>query len=94
MEVQKEDACYCCTEDLNVDAEITADVYITVPKPDTVRIDIYSNVAPGFWDATCCILTAAAFWPILGFGQLQTGAIKDWQYLAGFLPSSPSSPPS
>ena len=86
LEVQKKNACYCATEDLDVDAEITADVYISVPAADTVRIDINSNVAPGFWDATCCILTAAAFWPILGFGQFVTGAIKDWQYMLGFLP--------
>jgi hypothetical protein len=86
LEVEKKDACYCFTEDLDVSAEITADVYISVPKLDTVRIDINSNVSPNFWDATCCVLTAAAFWPVLGFGQLVKGGIKDWQYLVGFLP--------
>ena len=86
LEVEKENACYCFTEDLNVTAEITADVYISVPKLDTVRIDLYSNVAPGFYDASCCILTAAAFWPILGFGQMTTGAVTGWEYMAGFLP--------
>jgi hypothetical protein len=86
LEVEKKDACYCFTEDLDVSAEITADVYISVPKPDTVRIDLNSNVAPGFWDASCCVLTAGAFWPVLGFGQMATGAITGWEYMAGFLP--------
>ena len=86
LEVEKENACYCFTEDLNVTAEITADVYISVPKLDTVRIDLNSNVAPGFYDASCCILTAAAFWPILGFGQMTTGTVTGWEYMAGFLP--------
>ena len=86
LEVEKKNACYCFTEDLDVAAEITADVYIAVPKLDTVRIDLYSNVAPDFWDASCCILTAAAFWPILGFGQMATGAVTGWEYMAGFLP--------
>ncbi len=86
LEVEKENACYCFTEDLDVSAEITADVYISVPKLDTVRIDINSNVAPNFWDASCCILTTAAFWPVLGFGQMATGAVTGSEYMAGFLP--------
>src|SRR5262249_50075393 len=86
LEVEKKNACYCFTEDLNVSAEITADVYITVPKQNTVRIDLYTNVAPDFWDASCCVLTAAAFWPILGFGQMAAGKITNTQYTLGYLP--------
>lgn len=86
LEVEKENACYCLTEDLDISATITADVYITVPTQDTVRIDLYTNVAPDFWDASCCVLTVASFWPILGFGQMAMGKITTWEYMAGYLP--------
>jgi hypothetical protein len=86
MEIKKIHACWCGSEDLNVTAEVDADVLISVPADNTLRLDVYVDVSPDFFDAACCVLTAAAFWPILGTGQVIKGKIKEWQYWLGFLP--------
>lgn len=86
LEVEKKDACWCFTEDLDIEAEIEADVVISVPKEDTLRIDVYVDISLDGWDATCCVLTAAIFWPVLGLGQAIKGKIDAGMYWLGFLP--------
>jgi hypothetical protein len=75
FEVEKKDACWCFTEDIDLEAEVTADVVISVPAADTLRIDIFVDISPNGWDAACCVLTAALFWPILGLGQAVKGNV-------------------
>jgi hypothetical protein len=86
MEVQQKNACWCLTEDTNVNADVDADVIITVPAEDTLRIDIYVEVSPDFWDASCCVATATLFWPIVGFGQHAQGKIAAEKFFLGLVP--------
>lgn len=86
LEVEQKDACYCLTEDTDVAAEVTADVFITVPAENTLRIDIYMAVTPNVWDASCCVATVALFWPIMGPGQYAQGKIPPDDFALTLLP--------
>lgn len=86
MEVQQKDACYCFTEDLDVTGEIVADILISVPAENTLRIDVYVDVTADFWDASCCVATVALFWPIMGYGQYATGKLSSGEFALTLLP--------
>jgi hypothetical protein len=80
------DACRCFTKEIDVNADITLDVDTTVKVPNTLHQDVWVDVSPDFWDATCCIATAALFWPIVGAEQFTKQNVNQGEYLAGFLP--------
>ncbi|MCA1439354.1 hypothetical protein I6F07_03780 [Ensifer sp. IC4062] len=80
------DACRCFTKEIDVNADITLDVDTTLKVANTLRQDIWVDVSPDFWDATCCIATAALFWPIVGGEQFTKQNVNQGEYLAGFLP--------
>jgi hypothetical protein len=73
-------------EDSDVNADITADIDLWVDNPNELRQDVYVDSHANFWDALCCEVTSALFWPFVGVQQLDRGNINGWEYLAGFLP--------
>jgi hypothetical protein len=79
-------ACRCFFEDSDVNADITADIDLWVDTSNALRQDVYVNSHANFWDALCCEVTSALFWPFVGIQQLDRGNINGWEYLAGFLP--------
>lgn len=48
LEVKKVNACWCYTEDIDVTADVDADVLISVPAEDILRLDVYVDVSPDF----------------------------------------------
>jgi hypothetical protein len=80
------DACRCFTKEIDVNADVDLDIDTTVPSPNTLRQDISVDVDPDFWDSTCCVVTAALFWPIVGAEQFAKQNVNSGEYLLGFLP--------
>ncbi|MGW4770003.1 hypothetical protein ACWEO2_18390 [Nocardia sp. NPDC004278] len=80
------DACRCVTKEIDVNADVTLDIDMSVPRPNTLRQDVWLDVSPNFWDSACCVATATMFWPIVGAEQLKKENINEGEYLLGFLP--------
>jgi hypothetical protein len=79
-------ACQCFFQESDVNADITADIDIWVDNPNELRQDVYVDSHANFWDALCCEVTSAMFWPFIGIQQLDRGNINGWEYMAGFIP--------
>jgi len=79
-------ACRCFFEESDVNADITADIDLWVDNPNALRQDVYVDSHANFWDALCCEVTSAMFWPFVGIQLLGRGTINGLEYLAGFVP--------
>lgn len=84
--LDKLNACRCFTKEIDVNADVHVRVVTVVPRDNVVRQDVYIDVDPDFWDAACCTITTALFWPIVGAEQFAKQNINQGQYLLGFLP--------
>jgi hypothetical protein len=78
-------ACRCFTKKIDVNADNSISMDLSVPKANVMRQDAYIDVDPDFWDAACCSITGAFFWPLVGAELLADDQIDWWLYPVGIV---------
>jgi hypothetical protein len=78
-------ACRCFTKKIDVNADNSISIDLSVPRANVMRQDAYIDVDPDFWDAACCSITGAFFWPLVGAELLADDQIDWWLYPVGIL---------
>lgn len=77
-------ACTCLTSKIDINADVTVTMSFSIDSGQ-IRYDVNVNHSSNQLQLTCCELTAALFWPILGKMLLDQKKIKLSDYINGIL---------
>lgn len=84
------DACTCVFWDIDVDIDVSVRVGLSVPTPNTLRMDATMSWDLNDGEVFCCALTAGLFWPVVGAIMLDNDKIG-WDAFLGGLALGPIS---
>lgn len=80
------DACYCLTENIDIDVRVWGDIGLTTVG-NTLRVDVrFDWKLTNLLEAGCCVLTTIAFFPLVGLDMwISKKMLEWWEYLIGLV---------
>jgi hypothetical protein len=80
------DACYCLTENVDLDVRVWGDLTLTTVQ-NKLHVDVrFDWKVTNVLEEACCILTAIVFFPLVGIDMLTSKkTLEWWEYLIGLV---------